>query len=360
MRKHNFYAGPSTLPLPVLEELRETIVDYHGMGLSIIETSHRSDEYDDVHTAALSGLRALLDVPETHDILLLGGGATMQFGMVPMNLLARGEHADIVVSGAWGKKALDDIKKLGKANILFDGAESKFTTLPAPEEVSPSGGASYVHITTNETIGGLQWKGFPETGDVPLVADMSSDILSRRIDVGRFGLIYAGAQKNLGPAGVTIVIVRKDLYDAIPDTLPAYLDYRTHAGKDSLYNTPPVFSIYALSLVLNWITGEGGVDAIAKRNIHKAAEVYRVIESAPDFFHCPVDARYRSDMNIVFRLPSEELEKEFLARATAADMVGLEGHRSVGGIRASLYNAVPMESVEALAKLMKDFAEEKG
>lgn len=360
MRKHNYYAGPSTLPLSVLEELQRTMVDYHGMGLSIIETSHRSHEYDEVHKAALVGLRALLDVPETHDVLLLAGGATMQFGMVPMNLLARGEHADIVVSGSWAKKAVADIKKLGKAEILFDGAESGFTTLPDPGTVSPSEGASYLHITSNETIGGLQWKEFPDTGTVPLVCDMSSDILSRRIDISRFGLIYAGAQKNVGPAGVTIVIIRKSLYDDIPETLPAYLDYRTHAGKDSLYNTPPVFSIYGLTLVLNWITSEGGVDAIAKRNVQKAAAIYRVIEGNPEFFRCPVDQRYRSDMNVVFRLPTEELEAKFLEQAASREMVGLKGHRSVGGIRASLYNALPMESAEALAELMSEFAKQHG
>lgn len=360
MRKHNFYAGPSTLPLPVLEELQRQMVDYHGMGLSIVETSHRSSEYDDVHESALIGLRALLDVPDSYDILLLGGGATMQFGMVPMNLMPSGGHADIVVSGSWAKKAIADIGKLGEANVLFDGSDSGFTTLPNPSEVRPSKGASYVHITTNETIGGLQWKEFPQTADVPLVADMSSDIMSRRIDVSQFGLIYAGAQKNLGPAGVTVVIIRKDLLDRIPDTLPAYLDYRTHAEKNSLYNTPPVFSIYALSLVMNWITGEGGLDAIAKRNVSKAASVYRVIDSSPEFFRCPVNTPFRSDMNVVFRLPDEELEKTFLSEATKNDMVGLKGHRSVGGIRASLYNALPLESVQVLTEFMRDFEKRHG
>jgi phosphoserine aminotransferase len=360
MRKHNFYAGPSTLPLPVLEELQRQMVDYHGMGLSIVETSHRSSEYDDVHESALIGLRALLDVPDSYEILLLGGGATMQFGMVPMNLLPPEGHVDIVVSGSWAKKAIADVKKLGSANVLFDGSESGFTTLPNASDVHPSQGASYLHITTNETIGGVQWKEFPQTGDVPLVADMSSDILSRRIDVSQFGLIYAGAQKNLGPAGVTVVIIRKDLLERIPDTLPAYLDYRTHADKKSLYNTPPVFSIYALSLVMNWITGEGGLDAIAKRNVSKAASLYRVIDSSPEFFRCPVDTRFRSDMNVVFRLPDEELEKRFIAEAADNDMIGLKGHRSVGGIRASLYNALPLESVQALTEFMRDFEKRFG
>ncbi|MFW5783385.1 MAG: 3-phosphoserine/phosphohydroxythreonine transaminase [Spirochaetota bacterium] len=360
MRKHNFYAGPSTLPLPVLEEIQRHIVDYHGMGLSIIETSHRSSEYDDVHESALSGIRALMDVPDTHEILFLGGGATMQFAMVPMNLVPAGGHADVVHSGSWARKAIDDLNTVAKANVIFDGSASDFTTLPEAGDVSPSEGAAYVHITTNETIGGLQWKEFPDTGAVPLVADMSSDILSRRVDVSKFGLVYAGAQKNLGPAGVTVVIIAKALLERINDGLPAYLDYRTHAKKQSLYNTPPVFSIYALSLVMNWIASEGGLDAIAERNVGKAAKVYRAIESSPDFFRCPVDPRYRSDMNVVFRLPTEELEKKFIAEATANDMIGLKGHRSVGGIRASLYNALPEASVDALVEFMREFEKKNG
>ena len=360
MRKHNFNAGPSTLPLPVLEELQETMVDYHGLGLSLIETSHRSKEYDEVHTAAVGGLRALLDVPDTYDILLVGGGATLQFGMVPLNLLPEGGIADIVVSGSWAKKALDDIKTVGKANVLFDGKEHGYTTLPDASAVTPSTQSAYVHITSNETIGGLQWKEFPDTGSVALVADMSSDIMSRRIDVSKFGLIYAGAQKNLGPAGVTIVIVRKDLLGKSGRTVPAYLDYRTHAENDSLYNTPPVFSIYALSLVLNWVTSEGGLDAIARRNVEKAAKVYRVMASHAEFYRCPVDPSYRSDMNVVFRLPSEELEAKFISEGKDRGMLGLKGHRSVGGIRASLYNALPMESVDAFVEFMTDFVRENG
>ncbi len=356
MRKHNFYAGPSALPLPVLEELQQTMVDYHGLGLSLVETSHRSSEYDEVHESALGGIRALLDVPDTHDVLLLGGGATMQFAMVPMNLMPAGGSADIVHSGSWAQKALADIRKLGTANVLYDGSEKDFTTLADPQQIHPSADAAYLHITSNETIGGLQWKAFPQTGDVPLVADMSSDILSRRIDVSAFGLIYAGAQKNLGPAGVTVVIIRKDLLDRCPDSLPTYMSYRTHASKNSLFNTPPVFSVYALSLVMNWITSEGGLDAIAKRNVAKSAMLYRTIGSNPEFFRCPVDERYRSDMNVVFRLPSEDLEKAFIAEAGERDMIGLKGHRSVGGIRASIYNAVSTESVEALTDFMQDFA----
>ncbi|MFW6212897.1 MAG: 3-phosphoserine/phosphohydroxythreonine transaminase [Spirochaetota bacterium] len=360
MRTHNFYAGPSALPEPVLKELQETMVDYHGLGLSLVETSHRSKEYDEVHQAALGGIKALLDVPDSHEVLFLGGGATMQFGMVPMNLLPDGGHADIVVSGSWAKKARADIEAFGTANVLFDGAENGYTTLPRPADVSPSDGASYVHITSNETIGGVQWRAFPDTGSVPLVADMSSDIMSRRTDVSKFGIIYAGAQKNMGPAGVTVVIINKDLLGKAPRKLPAYLDYKTHADKESLYNTPPVFCIYALSLVLNWITSQGGLDAIARSNEEKAALLYGTIDSSPDFFKCPVSNQFRSKMNVVFRLPSEELEQTFVAEAKGRGMVGLKGHRSVGGIRASIYNAVPKESVETLVNFMEEFKKKHG
>ena len=360
MRKHNFYAGPSTLPLPVLEELRDQMVDYDGMGLSLVEASHRSKEYDAVHNAALDGLREHLKLSDDYDVLLLGGGATLQFGMIPMNFLSEGEHADIVVSGSWAKKALDDMNAIATANVLFDGADSAYTTLPSPETVKPSSGSRYVHIASNETIGGLQWKSFPKTGDVPLFVDMSSDILSRKVEMGQFGLAFAGAQKNLGPAGVTVVIIRKDLIEQGRKGLPAYLSYRTHADKGSLYNTPPVFCIHALSLVMNWISDQGGIGAIEDTNDKKAALLYGVINENPDFFRCPVDPANRSSMNVVFRLPTEDLESEFIKGAAAEGMVGLKGHRSVGGIRASLYNALPILSVEALTQYMTSFASGHG
>lgn len=360
MRKHNFYAGPSTLPVPVLEQLRDQMVDYHGLGLSMVETSHRSTEYDEVHTAAMDGLREHLNVPEEYEMLLLGGGATLQFGMVPMNLIPEGGHCDVVVSGSWSNKALDDIRSVAEANVLFDGRDSGYNTLPDPAKITPSPGSSYVHITSNETIGGVQWKAFPGTGSVPLVADMSSDILSRRIDVGNFGLIFAGAQKNLGPAGVTVVVVRKDLVEDGRQGLPTYLSYRTHAKTSSLHNTPPVFAVWALSLVMQWIRDEGGIEAIERRNTEKAGLVYSVMERNPDFFRCPVDASCRSTMNIVFRLPDEDLEASFIKQATAAGMVGLKGHRSVGGVRISLYNALPMESARVIAGFMEAFAADHG
>lgn len=360
MRKHNFYAGPSTLPVPVLEELRDQMVDYKGMGLSLVETSHRSKEYDAVHNSALEGLRSHLGLTDDYEVMLLGGGATLQFGMIPMNFLRKGEHADIVLSGSWSKKAYADMKAVGNANVIFDGEEGEYTTLPDAQSILPSDGARYVHIASNETIGGVQFKSFPDTGSVPLVADMSSDILSRKVDMSRFGIVFAGAQKNLGPAGVTVVVMRKDMIAAGNEGLPAYLSYRTHADKDSLYNTPPVFCIYALSLVMKWISDQGGLTAVEANNAEKAGLLYGVIDKNPDFFRCPVDPAVRSTMNAVFRLPSEEMEAEFVAGASAEGMLGLKGHRSVGGIRVSMYNALPRASVEALTGYMKSFAASHG
>ena len=352
-RVFNFYAGPATLPLPVLERAQAELVDYRDSGLSLIETSHRSAEYDDVHASALRLIRELLAVPENYSILLLGGGATLQFGMVPMNLMSTGA-CDLVLSGAWAKKAHVDAKRFGDVRLPFDGSQSNFTTLPEPAAVSVAPNSSYLHITTNETIEGLQWKEFPSV-DVPLVADMSSDILSRPVPVDRFGVIYAGAQKNLGPAGVTIVIIRNDLLDRTPDSVPTYLRYRTHADKDSLYNTPPVFPIYMVKLVLDWLIDQGGLPAIAERNRRKAAALYDAIEGSDGFYRCPVDPAYRSDMNVVFRLPDEEKEKRFVTEAKERGMIGLKGHRSVGGIRASIYNAMPETGVEALVGFMRTF-----
>lgn len=358
-RVYNFYAGPATLPYSVLEQLRDTIVDYHGMGMSLIETSHRSSEYDEVHNQAIGLVRDLLGLGDDFEVLLLGGGATLQFGMVPMNFLPQNARCAFVVSGSWAKKALADAQKIGSVDVLFDGKESGYTTLPEPSRLDVSQHA-YLHITSNETIGGLQWKAWPDTGSVPLVVDMSSDILSRPIPVDRFDFIYAGAQKNLGPAGVTIVIARKELVAKSPDALPAYLSYKTHVEKNSLYNTPPVFSIYAMKLVLDWVKIQGGASAMAEINDRKAALVYDAINDLGEFYSCPVDERYRSTMNVVFRLPTEELETQFVAEAKDSGMIGLKGHRSVGGCRASLYNAMPLEGAEQLASFMRDFAKKHG
>lgn len=352
-RKYNFYAGPATLPLPVLEQIQKEMVDYNDAGLSLIETSHRSKDYDAVHTGAQELIRNLLNVPENYSILFLGGGATLQFGMVPMNLMNTGS-CDIVVSGAWAKKALSDAKKIGDVHVVYDGSENHFSTLPNPDAVSSTADSSYLHITSNETIDGIQWKEFPQT-DAPLIADMSSDIMSRPLPIERFGMIYAGAQKNLGPAGVTLVIMRKDLIDRSPADLPAYLRYPTHEEKNSLYNTPPVFSIYALKLVLEWIVANGGLEGIDQRNRRKATALYEAIENSDGFYRSPVDQSVRSDMNVVFRLPDEEQEKRFVVEAAEKGMIGLKGHRSVGGIRASIYNAMPEEGVAALIEFMNAF-----
>jgi phosphoserine aminotransferase len=359
MRKHIFYAGPATLPVEVLVELQAEIADYHGQGISMIETSHRSPMYDNVHSETTALFRELLGIPENYKVLLLGGGATLQFAMVPMNLLASGKTADYTLSGAWAKKAFADAKKVGQARPIWDGSGSQYTALPDPAAIKAPADSAYVHVTSNETIGGVQWKTFPATGDVPLVADMSSDFLSRPVNMADFGLIYAGAQKNVGPAGVTVVIIRDDLVEASPDNLPVYLSYRTHAEKDSLYNTPPVFSIYAVNKVLKWLKGKGGIEGIQKINTEKSSVLYDVINKSGGFYSCPVDASVRSDMNVVFRLSSEELEKEFIAGATERGMLGLKGHRSVGGCRASIYNALPIESVQALADYMLEFRKTK-
>lgn len=357
-RVFNFYAGPATLPVEALEEAQKNLVDYAGTGLSLIETSHRSKEYDAVHTGAMELIQEIMEIPSGYKVLFLGGGATLQFGMVPMNLMGAGGTSDYTVSGSWAKKAVADARTLGTVNTVFDGSESAYTTLPDPDSLRSGPESAYFHVTSNETIEGVQWKRFPDV-TAPLVADMSSDIMSRPVPVQKFGLIYAGAQKNLGPAGVTIVIIREDLLEKISDDLPAYLSYRTHAKSDSLYNTPPVFPIYMVKLVLEWIQRQGGLTTVAELNARKAKTLYDTIEGSEGFYRCPVDARYRSDMNVVFRLPSEDLEKSFVSEAAAAGMIGLKGHRSVGGIRASIYNAMPEEGVAALTTFMKTFHESR-
>jgi phosphoserine aminotransferase len=359
MRKYNFYAGPSTLPVEVLEELQEELADYHGEGLSMIETSHRSPMYDRVHEETIELFHELMGIPENYKVLFIGGGATLQFGMLPMNLLKPDTVGEYVKSGSWAGKAISDARTIGQVRIVWDGKDSGYTALPDPASLNPGEDAAYLHLTSNETIGGVQWKAFPKTGDIPLVADMSSDILSRSFDVRDFGLIYAGAQKNIGPAGVTVVIIRDDLAAASPENLPAYLRYKIHAEKNSLYNTPPVFAIYAINKVLKWLKVRGGVAGIEKLNAQKAEAIYSVIDGNPGFYSSPVEKNIRSHMNVVFRLPSEELEKEFIARTKDRGMLGLKGHRDVGGCRASLYNALPLEGARVLADFMKDFAAEK-
>jgi phosphoserine aminotransferase len=354
-RAHNFNAGPSALPLEVLKEIKDGFMEFGGM--SVLEISHRSKEFGAVIDEARDLMRELMGIPADYDILLLQGGAAHQFAMVPLNLMER--TADYSITGSWSKRALSEAKTVGEPRVAFTSEETNFSRVPNKGEVEASKGASYFHITSNNTIFGTQYRRFPDTGSVPLVADMSSDIMSRPIDVGRFGLIYAGAQKNLGPAGVTAVIIRKDLLERSHRDIPEILRYSTHADKGSLYNTPPVFSIYATMHNLRWVKRQGGLSAMEKRNAEKAALLYEAIESSP-FYEGVAERDSRSNMNVTFRLASDDLTDEFVSEAKKVGIVGIKGHRSVGGLRASIYNAVPKESVEALASFMKEFERKRG
>ena len=358
-RIFNFSAGPAVLPVPVLEEAQRDMLSLPGVGMSVMEISHRSKTFDEIHARAGSGVRELLSIPDSYRILFLQGGASLQFSMVPMNFLPADGSADYIITGSWGKKALKEAKRAGSVNVAATMADGGFTRVPGQEELSLSPGAAYVHITSNETIEGVQWKQEPETGAVPLVADASSDILSRAIPVEKYGLIYAGAQKNMGPSGVTLVIIRDDLLQRIPDGLHTMLDYRTHVEHNSLYNTPNTWGIYIISLVCKWIKDKGGIAAMERENDEKAQLLYDAID-ATDFYRGHADADCRSTMNVTFRLPSEELEKKFTSEATAKGLDGLKGHRSVGGIRASIYNAFPRPGVEALVSFMQDFERRNG
>ncbi|MGQ9589084.1 MAG: 3-phosphoserine/phosphohydroxythreonine transaminase [Planctomycetota bacterium] len=351
-RVYNFNPGPAVLPLEVLEEAQAELVEYKNSGMSLLEASHRGKDYEAVHNEAAENVRKLLSVGPEHAILFLQGGASAQFAMVPMNLLD-GKTADYVHTGSWASKAIKEAKIQGAVAIAADTSKEKPSRIPEPSELRLTPGAAYVHITSNETIEGIQWKSFPRT-DAPLVADMSSDILSRPFDVGRFGLVYAGAQKNLGPAGVTLVIVRKDLAERVSERVPIIFRYKTHIAENSLYNTPPCFAVYMVALVTRWLLERGGLEAMARRNAEKAAKIYAAID-ASEFYRGTAAKGSRSDMNVTFRLPSEELEKKFVEEASARGLKGLKGHRSVGGIRASVYNAFPPEGVDALVEFMKDF-----
>jgi len=356
-RVYNLCAGPATLPVEVLEQARDQLLDYEGSGMSIMESSHRGKEFSAVHEEAISNLRELLGVPDEYAVLFMQGGASTQFALVPMNLLPSGATADYTDSGAWAAKAIKEARTLGQVHIAADCGTDVPARVPTQEELDVSPGAAYLHITSNETISGAQWKAFP-VGEAPLVADMSSDILSRPIDVGQFGLIYAGLQKNLGPSGAAVVIVRRDLADRAPDSLPTMFRYATHIEKNSLFNTPPCFAIYILMLVTRWLKKEG-IDVIYRRNIEKAARLYEAID-ATSFYMGTARADCRSDMNVTWRLASAELEAKFVEEAAAAGFKGLKGHRSVGGIRASIYNAFPPEGVDELVRFMQDFESRNG
>jgi len=359
-RIFNFGAGPATMPLSVLEKARDQFVDFRGKGMALLEMSHRGKEYEEVHRQAMRLVAELLGLPGNYKVLFLGGGATLQFGMVPLNFLAPGRAADYTLTGSWAKKALADAGKVGKVNVVFDGTPDGFMSLPEPREVQTTPGAAYLHLTSNETIGGVQWPSFPDTGEVPLIVDMSSDFLSRRLPVERFGLIYAGAQKNLGPAGVTVVVLREDLLARCNPNLPAYLNYRNHWDGDSLYNTPPAFAVWMVALTLEWLRDLGGLEAAEKLADERAGMIYGVIDASGGFYRSPVKPACRSKMNVVFRLPGDDLEKRFLEEALKNGLNGLKGHRSVGGCRASLYNAMPVAGARALAELMMDFARRHG
>ncbi|HET6852829.1 MAG TPA: 3-phosphoserine/phosphohydroxythreonine transaminase [Pyrinomonadaceae bacterium] len=358
-RIFNFSAGPAVLPVPVLEEAQRDLLSLPGVGMSVMEISHRSKTFDEIIAGAESGMRELLGIPGNYHVLFLQGGASLQFSMVPMNFLPADGSADYVLTGSWGKKALKEAKKVGSVNIAATMADGGFTRVPSRDEMSLSPHAAYVHITSNETIEGVEWKREPEVGDVPLVADASSNILSREIPVERYGVIYAGAQKNMGPSGLTVVIVRDDLLQRVPEGLATMLDFRTHVENKSLYNTPNTWGIYILGLVCKWLKDKGGLAAMERENEEKAQLIYDAID-ATDFYRGHADADCRSLMNVTFRLPDQELEKKFVAESTAQGLDGLKGHRSVGGIRASIYNAFPRAGVEALVSFMKDFERRNG
>ena len=361
-RVFNFNAGPGALPLPVLERIREELLDWRGSGMSVMEMSHRSPEFESINAGAEQKLRNLLGISEDYAVIFVQGGGSMQFTMAPMNLCLPGKPVDVLHTGAWTAKAIGELKKGVLHHIAASTEAEKFARLPRRDEINFSPDASYVHICTNNTIEGTQWSTLPETGHVPLVADMSSDIASHPIDAKKFGLIFAGAQKNLGPSGVTIVIIRKDLAERADKNLPTLLQYRTHIKEKSLYHTPPTFAVYIVGLVLEWIESEGGIQGMLKRNDAKARLLYDTIESSGGFYSCPVEMASRSQMNVVFRVAGgdDAIEMKFAAEAAAASLVGTPGHRSVGGMRVSLYNAVEPAAVEALATFMREFQRTRG
>jgi phosphoserine aminotransferase len=372
-RTINFNAGPAALPLPALERARDEFLDFAGSGMSVMEHSHRGKEYEAVHDEAIALLRELLAVPASYEILLLQGGATALFAQIPMNFLEKGATAQHLVTGAWGEKALGEAKIVSAmfgASVAVqslgvgEGKEKSYTRVPTPSGVKVDPGSAYLHITSNETIHGVEFnvdpsRAFPSTGAVPLVADMSSDFLWRPFDVTKFGMVYAGAQKNIGPSGVVVAVVSKELLDRGRKDIPKIFQFRTHAENKSLYNTPPTFGVYMVRNVLSWLKGQGGLAGMETINRKKAARLYGVIDGNPEFFRSPVERESRSVMNVVFRLPAPELEERFIAEAKKQGLIGLKGHRSVGGIRASIYNAVPYEWVETLAAFMEAFAKVK-
>ena len=358
-RIHNFNPGPAALPLSVLEEIQENFFNFQGSGMSITEVSHRSREFDDVINDAVDRAKRLLNLDDNFEVLFIQGGASLQFGMIPMNFLSEGKSADYVDTGTWSTKAIKEVQLQGKSVAVVASSEDKNYSY-IPKKIAFNEDAAFVHLTSNNTIKGTQWAEFPDTKGVPIICDMSSDIMSRPLDVNRFGMIYAGAQKNVGPAGVCLVIIRKDLLDWIPDTVPTMLKYTTFAAKNSLYNTPPCFAIYTVQLVLKWLDETiGGLEEMAAVNQDKAQLLYGYMDGS-GFYRATAEADSRSLMNVTFRLPNEDLEKQFVEQALANGLGGLKGHRSVGGCRASIYNAITLEAVQALVDFMKTFAQKNG
>jgi phosphoserine aminotransferase len=358
-RIYNFNPGPAALPLSVLEEIQENFLDFQGSGMSITEISHRSREFDDVINDAIARTKRLLGLDENFDVLFIQGGASLQFCMIPMNFLPLGKSADYVDTGTWSTKAIKEAELQGKSiQVVASSADKNYSYIP--KNINFNADAAFVHLTSNNTIKGTQWAEFPDTRGIPIISDMSSDMMSRPLEVNRFGMIYAGAQKNVGPAGVCLVIIRKDLLDWIPDTVPTMLKYSTFAGKNSLYNTPPCFAVYTVQLVLKWLEETiGGLGKMAALNQAKAQLLYGYMDGG-SFYRATAAADSRSLMNVTFRLPGEELETQFVAQALANGLGGLKGHRSVGGCRASIYNAVSLEAVQALVDFMKAFEKENG
>jgi len=360
-RVHNFNAGPSVMPESVLEKAQAELLSFNGCGMSVMEMSHRSKEFEGIIQTAEADLRELLGIPANYKVMFLQGGATLHFSMLAMNFRPAGASADYIVTGAWSKASVKEAVKLGTTNVVFNGDADKFSRLPAASELAFDPKAAYVHFCHNETIHGVEFKSEPAVpAGVPLICDMSSDFVSQPIDVSKYAMIYAGAQKNAGPAGVVIAIVRDDLLERVPANLPTMLDYKIMAENASLYNTPPCWSIYMCGLVFQWIKGLGGLDAIYKINQQKAKLVYDAIDSSGGFYRGHAKVEARSIMNVPFRMPSEELEDLFVKEAKKAELIGLKGHRSVGGLRASIYNALPLASVKALVEFMAEFQKKNG
>jgi phosphoserine aminotransferase len=360
-RAHNFNAGPSILPLPVLEQAQRELLDFKGTGMSVMEISHRSKEFEAVIGEAEQDLRTLLGIPANYKVLFLQGGATLQFAMIPMNLRAPGASADYIVTGSWSKGALKEAKKLGTTKVAFSGEGQNFKQTPAPSDLNLDPQAAYLYFCANETIHGVEFTDEPvPPAGVPLIADVSSDFISHPIEVSKYGLIYAGAQKNAGPAGVVVTIIREDLLERVPENLPVMLDYKAQVAGGSMHNTPPCFAIYMVGLVFKWALGLGGLTEVQRRNEAKAGIIYQAIDESGGFYRGHAVPEARSKMNITFRLPGEELEDLFAKEAKQQNMIGLKGHRSVGGMRASTYNALPLESAQVLVQFMKEFQKQHG